>query len=229
MKLSQKIKWVLKIFLGKELYFKKQIKCNKIFLGTEYGGYFICPDNISKESIVYSFGVGEDISFDKEMIRQFGCTVCAFDPTPKSIEWLNKQDLPQNFIFFNYGLAQYDGVIKFYPPDNTDHISHTIVYKETTKNKAIEVEVRKLTTLLKLSEHRKIDILKLDIEGAEYEVIEDIINSDIEIEQILIEFHHRFPNLGKIKTKEAVKKLNERGYKIFAFATIEPIYSFIKF
>ena len=124
----------------------------------------------------------EDISFDKEMIRQFGCTVCAFDPTPKSIEWLNKQDLSQKFIFFNYGLAQHDGVTKFYPPDNPNHISHTIVYKETTKNKAIEVEVRKLTTLLKLSGHRKIDILKLDIEGAEYEVIEDIMNSDIEVE-----------------------------------------------
>ena len=40
----------------------------------------------------------------------------------------------------------------------------------------------------------RIDILKMDIEGAEYDVIDDIINSPVPIAQVLIEFHHRFPN-----------------------------------
>jgi len=36
----------------------------------------------------------------------------------------------------------------------------------------------------------------MDIEGAEYEVIDDLIASGIRPKQILVEFHHRFKNVG---------------------------------
>ena len=56
--------------------------------------------------------------------------------------------------------------------------------------------------------------LKIDIEGAEYDVIDDILQSNIEITQFLIEFHHRFKEIGVNKTKLAVKKLENAGYKL---------------
>jgi len=50
-----------------------QIDCQKEYYGTEYGGYWVSPDTITKDSIVYSFGVGEDISFDLDSkINQMG-------------------------------------------------------------------------------------------------------------------------------------------------------------
>lgn len=227
----KKLKWRLKIIRGKELIFNRQIKCKKIFLGTEYGGYFIYPENISKDSVVYSFGIGEDISFDLDIIKRFGCEVHAFDPTPDSINWLKKQALPENFHYYNFGLANSDRIAKFFPPDKEIMVSHTIlkdIYKEVPERKAFDVELRKLKTILEFLNHNKIEILKLDIEGAEYEVIEDILTDDIEIKQILVEFHHRFFDDGEIKTKEIIAKLNEKGYKIFAFTAVEPNYSFIK-
>ena len=54
-----------------------------------------------------------------------------------------------------------------------------------------------LSTILEKLGHNRIDILKMDIEGAEYEVIEDIISSTVPIQQVLIEFHHRFSSLRK--------------------------------
>ena len=63
-----------------------QVNCSRDFLGSEYGGYCMCPENIDRDCVVYSFGIGEDISFDLALIQRFGLSVYAFDPTPRSIE-----------------------------------------------------------------------------------------------------------------------------------------------
>jgi hypothetical protein len=38
--------------------------------------------------VVFSFGVANDIRFDTGVIDHFGCTVHAFDPTPRWVEWI---------------------------------------------------------------------------------------------------------------------------------------------
>jgi hypothetical protein len=53
------------------------------WFGTKYGGFYVYPDRLCQESIIYSFGVGEDVSFDLELIEKYNCHVFAFDPTQK--------------------------------------------------------------------------------------------------------------------------------------------------
>jgi hypothetical protein len=55
----------------------------------------------------------------------------------------------------------------------------------------------------------------MDIEGGEYEVIEDILESRISVGQVLVEFHHNFRSVSITRTANAVHRLNERGYRIF--------------
>ena len=52
-------------------------------LGTEYGGHTLATAGLHTGSVVYSFGVGEDVSFDVALIQRFGSIVHAFDPTPR--------------------------------------------------------------------------------------------------------------------------------------------------
>lgn len=56
-------------------------------LGTAYGGWIV-PANAELDagSICYLAGAGEDISFDCELVKQFGCHARIIDPTPRSIE-----------------------------------------------------------------------------------------------------------------------------------------------
>lgn len=209
--------------------FYMKINCTKEYHGTEYGGWNICPNPITKESIIYSFGVGEDVSFDLSIIKKYGVNVYAFDPTPKSIAWVKSQKLPKEFHFFPYGIAHYDGIAKFYPPENSKHVSYTILSRSNTaNNNPIEVQVYRLKTILDMVGHKKIDILKMNIEGAEYTVIDDIISSNIEIYQILVQFHHDFEKIKVTKTKKAIESLNKKGFIVFDVSSNGEEYSFIK-
>ena len=223
----QRLLRFLKVLRGKDLYVFPDTEIKKITLGNKNAAWTINPSSINNKSIVYSFGVGNDISFDSELINKYGVKVYAFDPTPKSADWLKTQQLPANFYFYQKGLASYDGKAEFALPDNPEHVSATILTKNS-KQGYFQADVNTLQTLMKELGHTKIDILKMDIEGAEYDVIENILASNISIAQLLIEFHHRFENVGTIKTKNVIRQLRKAGYMIFDVSASGEEISFIK-
>jgi FkbM family methyltransferase len=193
------------------------------FYGSSYGGWSVYAKALNSQSIVYSFGVGEDISFDLDLMRQHNCPIYAFDPTPRSIAWVKSQSLPPEFRLQEYGIAAYDGNANFFAPENPSHISHTMLQKEGA---AITVPVKRLKTIMRELEHSHLDLLKMDIEGAEYAVLEDIL--DIPIKQLLVEFHHRWDGIGFEKTLNAIRLLKKHGFHIFAISPRLEEFSFIK-
>ena len=209
------LQFTVDVFRGKERYVANEVILNNERLGTDYGGFCICPDRISPDSVVYSIGVGQDISFDLALIKNYGCNVFAFDPTPKSIDWLKQQTLPENFKFFPFALANYDGKAQFFPPQNPNFVSHRLIRKSGTVSRAIEIEVRRISTLMEMLGHDSIELLKMDIEGAEYSVIPDIEKSNVTIGQICLEFHHNFPSWTIQDTLLSLKILNKMGFKLF--------------
>lgn len=220
-----------RVFRRRDLFIFPEISIPVTKIGNKGADWIIYTDELKSSSVVFSIGIGTDISFDLELIRQFNLTVFAFDPTPKSLEWLSKQELPGQLRYFPVGISDHDGFMEFFAPDNQNHTSYTVVENVYQKNinKTIKAPVKKISTILKEMGHSSIDLLKMDIEGSEYAVIDDIIKSEIPIKQLLIEFHHRFENIGLNKTKEAVKKLNLAGYKIFSISMSGEEYSFINY
>ncbi|MCS7084742.1 MAG: FkbM family methyltransferase [Bacteroidia bacterium] len=184
--------------------------------GTDYGGWSVCTPLIRRDSVVYSFGIGTDVSFDLGLIERFGVTVHAFDPTPASIEWVKKFHDRPDLKVYPYGLADFNGSRTFYPPDNPDHISHTIVPKTTSSAPAFEVEFKTLDAIMRELGHDSIDVLKMDIEGAEYGVVDDLTNKKIFPKQLLVEYHHdMYPGLTKPNTLDSIGKLRRAGYQLF--------------
>lgn len=209
--------FLLKIKKGN--YLKKEVQCKHVWYGNNYGGFYVNPELISNNSIVYSFGIGEDISFDKAVIKNNNCQVFGFDPTPKSINWIDKQNLSENFHFYKYGISNKNGFVDFFTPKNPNHVSGSITAHENVDvTNKVSVEMKTLESIMQNLGHDHIDVLKMDIEGSEYDVIENILDSNLTITQILIEFHDRFFENGEQKTKQAVNKLRENGYKIFAIS-----------
>jgi FkbM family methyltransferase len=215
------------ILRGRDTWQATQIQCPEVHLGNEHARWCLCPTWLTPQSIVYSFGVGEEISFDLELIRQFGACVHAFDPTPRSIQWVRAQATPPEFVFHEYGVADFDGNCQFMPPENPAHVSHSVIRKSDSR-RAIQAPVHRLTTIMEKLGHDHIDLLKMDIEGAEYGVVADLLSCNIRIDQLLVEFHHRWPELGVQKTKLAIRELNRAGYRVFHISPTGEEYSFKK-
>jgi len=203
------------------------IAVESVALGTEYGESFVSMRGLGSSSIAYSFGVGEDVSFDLGLIERTGLTVHAFDPTPRSIAWVARQKLPPQFVMHGVGLAAYDGVARFRPPENPEHVSHTLLERERTDHAAIEVVVKRVATLMKELGHARVDLLKMDIEGAEYEVIDDLVASNVAIDQMLIEFHHQLPGVPISRTRRAVDTVRSGGYRVFNVSESGRHFSFL--
>lgn len=211
--------YILKVIEGKDLYFPVEIKIKKEKFGSNYGGYFICPNILSHKSVVYSIGVGEDISFDLALIQKFHCKVYAFDPTPKSIKWIKQQKLPKEYVFYPFAVSNYNGLAQFFPVSkNPDYVSHTEVTCTKANNQSFhdfEAQVNSLSSVMQMLKHNSIDLLKMDIEGSEYNVIQHILEQKICINQICLEFHHNLPFNKLCDTKVAIEKLRRLGFKLF--------------
>lgn len=216
-----------KVVTGIDRYIKKDITLNVSTFGNKFASWTFYPDLLNEKSVVYSFGVGDDISFDLALINLYDVQVFAFDPTPKSIDWIASQNLTKHFIFHPVGLADFDGKAKFSPPENPNHISATLQNRPETKDQAYKVEVKSLKTIMEELGHRHIDLIKMDVEGTEYQVIDDMQSKNIRPGQILIEFHHRFKNIGARKTMNAVKQLRDMGYLVFYISDTGEEISFI--
>jgi FkbM family methyltransferase len=222
-------KRLAKALLGRDHLYVSNTRIKKVRLGSRYGGWFIAPTALPTLRVptVLSFGIGDDISFDLEMIRVFNARVFAFDPTPKSLEWLSEQsNLPGSFKAFPFGVAGFDGIQKFSLPTVADWDDYSI---RRQSPQTIECTVKRVETLLQELQLEQIDLIKMDIEGSEYEVLPDLLRSSIVPRQLLVEFHHGRDGITVAETRAMVSALRGVGYRIFDVSPWGREFSFVHY
>lgn len=200
---------------GRDAFCFEDVALPHVVLGSDYGSHCVYPGSLGSGSVVYSFGVGEDASFDVALIEKLGANVHAFDPTPRSIEWVKAQALPPAFHFAPVGIADFDGKGQFHPPTNPEHVSHSLLPRATATAAAVEVEFRTLKSLMSGLGHARVDLLKLDIEGSEYAVLDQLLDQAIPVDQILVEYHHQFRDISPRRTRASIERLRQAGYRVF--------------
>lgn len=206
-----------------------QIKCDVETFGTEKGAWTICPSRLNPDSVVYSLGIGDHVVFDLGIIHKYGAHVHGFDPTPNSIQWVRQASLPPQFHFHPYGVADKDTMVQIFPPKHSYRHSYSIIERAPANKrlKPVLVQMHRIPTIMGMLGHKHIDILKMDIEGAEYGVIDDMMKCQIYPKQILVEFHHHIRPITAAHTEESIGKLNNCGYRIFWASPRRKEFSFI--
>ena len=215
-----------RVLLGKDFYFKPTIQIHSIKIGNKSEGWWIADEKLQQgENVVFSFGLGEDISFDLGMIKKFNSRVYGFDPTPKSLKFIKNLELPDTFILNEYAIAEKNGNLTFNLPFNEEHVSGS--FMDIESNNTITVEAKTFKTILDELDINleSIDIVKMDIEGAEYNVIENMIADNLMPKQLLIEYHHFFDSIDNQTTKKNINLLLQY-YELFYVEDYN--YSFIR-
>ena len=213
-----------------------QLDDNKIL---NLGNYMFNLSKLNKDSIVYSFGVGTSISFEEELARVFKCKVYCYDPTSMAVNYIKNKKYDDDIIHFNpTGIWTKDGPIKFFAQETNDpKIMGGSINNLFKSDKFEYLECKKLKTFMGENGHNKINLLKLDIEGAAIEVFKDMINDQIFPDQVIAEFEYSnnddfidldFENWSS-ELLEIIKEFKLKGYKCYylprfthmAFSTIE--------
>ena len=218
------------------------------FLGSDYGRKAVLLDQIGDGAII-SAGVGEDISFDIELMNVCRKPIVLCDPTPRAIGHVNQvlatlgkakrseysstgsQNVTayeltnisaSDINFYAKALWTVPTVLRFFAPKDPAHVSHSISnwqndYKVDTSY--IDVETVTLKDLMEVNDIDCIDLLKVDIEGAEIEVLNKMLDDDIHPRQICVEFDElnsankeRITNCFKL-----IKRMRAVGYKLIYF------------
>lgn len=159
------------------------------WLGTEYGGWNVPLGLVEEDWIVYSGGVGEDTSFDEALIQRKDCQVWAFDPTPRAVAHAEAVAAREPcFHFMPVGLWDKDEELEFFEPADPDHASWSADNLQGTAG-SIKVPCRSLESLAAELGHDSIDLLKLDIEGAEYPVLRSMLAGPLRPAIMCVELH----------------------------------------
>jgi FkbM family methyltransferase len=210
-----------------------ELKC----FGSQYGHWcFIHHDGL-QDCLIVSAGVGEDISFDVDFASEYNATVVLYDPTPRAIrhfetvcenfgksstiDYVPGGDQPvetydlsnlseSNFCYKKYAVWNEKRKVKFFTPTNPEHVSHSILNYQRDYNyqdkSFIDVDTVKLSDEIKQLEKFP-SIIKLDIEAAVLEVLEDLFSENIFVDQICVEYdEHHNPNFISM---DRIKKMNK--------------------
>lgn len=181
--------------------------------GSDYGGWFV-PTSIQNDWVVYSLGIGQDTTFDTAIIEKYGVTVHGFDPTPAAAEHVERCRrestlFAEKFSFSPVGLWDSDRVLQFYEPKTRGWVGSYSALNLQGTNKSIDVPCKTLVTLMQERHHNHVDLLKMDIEGAEYRVLDTILAEKIQIHWLCVEFDQPVP----IRTTErAIRRLGDAGF-----------------
>lgn len=185
-------------------------------VGSRGGGWVVPAHLLRPGAVCYCAGCGGDVSFDLALARDFGCEVHAFDPTPRAIA--HAADVAagvQGFHFQPVGVWDVEGTLDFFAPRDSSHVSHSLVNLQST-HESIRVPVDRLGALMRTGGHDHLDVLKLDVEGAEHRVIAAMLEDGIRPRALCVEFdelHHAAPG-HRERIRGTVSRLLAAGYDL---------------
>jgi FkbM family methyltransferase len=165
-------------------------------------------------AVVISGGAGRDVSFEIELASRYGCQVFLFDPSPTGVETMaRKENQHERLRFLPIGLAARAGAVEFNLPENTVEGSYSR-RRDALQTSTTTFSCTTVSEFAREQRLTKIDVLKLDIEGFEYDVLDEVLDAKLPVRQICVEFHHFLPGISVSQTLRCLWRLKRNGFNI---------------
>jgi FkbM family methyltransferase len=175
----------------------------------DYGGYQLPADLLHPEAVVVSAGAGTDIGFESMLVDRFGCRVHLLDPVPESAAYAVAAVAHEPRIRFEQAaLWNDDGEVELHAPEIDGHVSHSATDLYGTPV-ALRARARSLGSLRAEHGWPRVDLLKISVVGAEFVILERVMEADEPVSALCVEFTQPVP---VDRVEAAVKALGEHGY-----------------
>jgi FkbM family methyltransferase len=166
--------------------------------------------------------VGE---FFKQYLDKPNVIIHAFEPLKVNFQYLQENYSDPRVKLYPWAVSNFDGESNFYKKFKVVNGKRQYDYvtcagsslKQDKKNvdpSVFEkVKVIKISTFVRQNDIKKIDVLKIDVEGSEYDVIEDVLESHLYEIADFIHYEDHTRKLRSIKAKRdtILEQINSLG------------------
>ena len=158
---------------------------------------------LKPDSIVFDLG-GFEGDFASDLYSRMPCRIYSFEPVKSyAADMVNRFRLNPDISVFNYGLSCSDQAvdISIDGPGSSVH--------RTSFGTAERIALRDITKVMLELNIEKIDLLKINIEGGEYDVLPKLIDANLlpRIANLQIQFHEI--DSDSLAKKDQIRKILE--------------------
>lgn len=203
-------------------------------LNEHYGAWYLCEGFSSRPFTLISVGSGCDSTFEHDFARKSpDSMIHVFDPTinharfhdcsQKSVDilGLNSQKRDNQIKFWELGLSAAPKVVSFFKSRNAKISSLSEVEVRgyhRSRNYGTVLDVNSIIGIAEFWEPNNPVILKMDIEGSEFDTIHSWCATKRppeklwKVDQLTVEFHSRFLFNGSAQQDSAINCLASLGF-----------------
>jgi len=188
------------VFLFEEIFLRRDYQFNA---ATERPLILDCGSNIGMATLYF-----------KRLYPQ--ARIVAFEPSPRTFATLAR-NVARNGLadvrLHNIALASFAGTAEFYEHEDFPGSGKNSLRPERAGRRSLPVEARPLSEFIR----ERVDFLKMDIEGAEEGVLQELASSGALrlIRQMVIEYHHHIdPAEDRLSHALALLEKHGFGYQV---------------
>ncbi len=180
--------------------------------------------SISESPVIIDCGsnIGVSVAFFKRLYPK--CRIIAFEPDALTFQVLKKNAETNGWsdtTLYNCAVSSVDGTVDFYSDPSRPGSLVMSAFKERFPGPKRHTAAKNRVKAVRLSRfiESQVDFLKIDIEGAELGVIEELAreNKLTMVRELVVEYHHHLrPGANCLSTLFQVLERSDFGYQLFA-------------
>ena len=155
--------------------------------------------------------IGANVGNFSHAMRLLGCAVTAIEPHPEAAQYLQKRfrkDSKVDILEVSVGQHAGEETLYVHKDHEKDKLKTSISASQIQDKFAApgkKIKVRQITLGELLKRKDSYSLIKVDIEGFEMYLVDDLIKNAAKVERLLVETHHRFMSKSKMSEEYEIE------------------------